>query len=66
MLSVGEVSKGTDICLSLSLIVFAKITLIVHDNKKERLTQSVFCKGEKGIAVNRMWMKAPVTHLEKS
>lgn len=66
MLSMGEVSKGTEICLSFFLIIFAKIQVIVHDNKKEQLTQSVFCKSEKGIAVNRMWMKAPVTHLEKN
>lgn len=66
MLSMGEVSKGTETYLSFSLIIFAKIQVIVHDIKKEQLTQSVFCKGEKGIAVNRMWMKAPVTHLEKN
>lgn len=38
----------------------------MHDYKKEQLTQSVFYKGEKGIAVKRLWMKAPVTRLEKN
>lgn len=52
MLSVGEVSKGTEICLSFPLIIFAKILVIVHDNKRK--IKSVFCKGEKGIAVNKM------------
>lgn len=66
MLSMGEVSKEIEICLSLSLIIFAKIQVIVHDNKKEQLTRSVFCKGEKGIAVNGMWMKVAVTHLENN
>lgn len=53
MISLGDASKGSEVCLFFSSIIFAKIQVFVPDNKKEQLRLSLFYKSEEGISVQQ-------------
>lgn len=56
MISLGDVSKGSEVCLFVvffSSIIFTKIQVFVPDNKKEQLGLSVFYKSKEWLSVQQ-------------